>query len=95
MVEKLIVPKILKARNHLAHQPTAIVARFSSADSRVLRILNMFDRGSWSTITESVAEFWPILPLILPQSGQNWCVGMELESIIKESMCFFINILLT
>ena len=38
----------------ICRRPTAIVGQFPSADSRELKILNMFDRGSRPTITESV-----------------------------------------
>ena len=39
-----------------SRQPTPIVGRFPSADSRGFKILNMFDRASRPTITESVVE---------------------------------------
>ena len=37
-------------------RPTLIVGRFLSADYRGFKILNMFDRASRPTITESVEE---------------------------------------
>ena len=40
----------------ISRRPTPIVGRFPSADSRGFKILNMFDRASQQTITESVAE---------------------------------------
>ena len=40
----------------ISRRPTAIVGRLLSADSRGFKILNMFDRGSRPTITESVVE---------------------------------------
>ena len=40
----------------ISRRPTPIVGRFPSADSRGFKILNMFDRASRPTITESVAE---------------------------------------
>ena len=40
----------------ISRRPTPIVGRFPSADSRGFKILNMFDRASRQTITESVAE---------------------------------------
>ena len=48
----------LKARTHWAdfRRPTLIVGRFPSADSGGLKILNMFDRASRPTFTESVVE---------------------------------------
>ena len=53
-----------KARTHLADMRSAdfaIVCQFLSADSSGLRILNMPDRGSRLTDTESVVEYRPIL----------------------------------
>ena len=38
----------------ISRQATAIVGQFVSADSKGFKILNMFDRGSLPTITESV-----------------------------------------
>ena len=35
---------------------STIVRLFPSADSRGFKILNVFDRASWPTITESVVE---------------------------------------
>ena len=40
----------------ICRRPTAIIGRLLSADSRGFKILNMFDRGSRPTITESVVE---------------------------------------
>ena len=40
----------------ISRRLTPIVGRFPSADSRGFKILNMFDRASRPTITESVAE---------------------------------------
>ena len=40
----------------ISRRPTAIVGRLLSADSRGFKILNMFDRDSRPTITESVVE---------------------------------------
>ena len=39
-----------------SRRPTPIVGRFLSADSRGFKILNMFDRASRPTLTESVVE---------------------------------------
>ena len=51
-------------------QPTAVVGLLPLADSRALRILDMFDMGSRPTITKSVVK--------LAESGQNQRVGMGL-----------------
>ena len=40
----------------MSRRPTAIVDRFPSADSRGFNILNMFDRASRPTFTESAVE---------------------------------------
>ena len=40
----------------ICSRPTAKVGRFPSADSRVIKILNMIDRESLPTITESVVQ---------------------------------------
>ena len=40
----------------ISRRPTPIVGRLPSADSRGFKILNMFDRASRPTITESVVE---------------------------------------
>ena len=40
----------------ISRRPTPIVGRLPSADSRGLKILNMFDRASRPTITESAVE---------------------------------------
>ena len=40
----------------ITRRPTAIVGRLPSAYSRGFKILNMFDRDSRPTITESVVE---------------------------------------
>ena len=40
----------------ISRRPTPIVGRLPLADSRGFKILNMFDRASRPTITESVVE---------------------------------------
>ena len=40
-------------------RPTAIVGRFPLVDSRALRILNMFDRGSRPILLPILVEIWP------------------------------------